>query len=104
MYSERSTPLFFTIDHSSMNLVTTIGIAASVLTATSLLPQLVKIYREKKANDISLYMLGVLFAGVALWIYYGILKKDMIIVAANSLSLVLNLAIVVLSIRYREKK
>jgi MtN3 and saliva related transmembrane protein len=87
-----------------MTLINIIGIGASICTATSLLPQLIKIWREKKANDISFYMLGVLFAGVALWIYYGILKNDMIIVIANSVSLLLNIAIVLLSIRYKQER
>lgn len=86
-----------------MSLISVIGISASVCTATSLLPQLIKLIKEKKAEDISLLMLGVLFAGVALWIYYGILKSDMIIVIANSISLLLNAAIVILSIRYKKK-
>lgn len=60
-----------------MNLISVIGIAASVCTTTSLFPQLIKIWHEKKAYAISFYMLGVLFAGVALWIYYGFLKKDL---------------------------
>ena len=87
-----------------MDFITMIGIGASALTATSLLPQLVKICREKNADEISLYMLGVLFAGVALWIYYGVLKKDMIIVISNSISLLLNIAIVIVSIHYKTKK
>lgn len=87
-----------------MDFINIIGISASVLTATSLLPQLVKICKEKNAEDISFYMLGILFAGVALWIYYGFLKKDMIIVYSNAVSLLLNVAIVIASIHYKKKK
>jgi len=86
-----------------MNLINIIGIAASVFTATSLLPQLIKICKEKKAEDISLVMLGVLFAGVSLWIYYGILKKDLIIVVSNAVSLLFNSAIVILTLHYKKK-
>lgn len=86
-----------------MNLITTIGILASIFTATSLLPQLVKIIREKKAEDISLLMLLILFIGLGLWTYYGFLKKDWIIVTANSFSFSINLAIAVLSIKYKIK-
>jgi MtN3 and saliva related transmembrane protein len=69
-----------------MNFITIIGILASVCTAISLVPQLVKLLKEKKAENISLLMLAVLFAGVGLWIYYGILKKDFIIIVSNSFS------------------
>jgi MtN3 and saliva related transmembrane protein len=86
-----------------MNSTTAIGIAASVFTATSLIPQLVKIMKERQAQDVSLAMLGILFTGLALWVWYGCLRKDWIIVAANSFSLLLNVWIVVLSVKYKEK-
>ncbi len=79
-----------------------IGIAASAGTAFSLLPQLIKLCREKKADDLSLPMLGILFAGVALWIWYGVLKNDLIIIISNAISLALNAAIVFFSIRYKK--
>jgi len=77
------------------------GIAASVFTAASLLPQLIKLLREKKAEDISLLMLAVLFIGLALWIAYGILKKDWIIIIANSFSLLINVLVVIFSLKYK---
>jgi MtN3 and saliva related transmembrane protein len=53
-----------------------IGIAAGICTAISLLPQLIKIIKEKDAGDISVFMLGILLLGLSGWLYYGILKKD----------------------------
>ena len=41
-----------------------IGIAAGVCTAISLLPQIVKMVKEKKAQDISLFYLIVLLCGL----------------------------------------
>lgn len=76
---------------------------ASICTATSLIPQLIKIIRDKKADDISLPMLAILFAGVALWIWYGVMKNDLIIIISNAISLMLNAVIVVLSVKYSKK-
>ena len=84
-----------------MDTITIIGIAASVFTGTSLLPQLIKIIKENKADDISMVMLLVLFTGLALWIVYGIMKQDWIIVASNAFSITINSAIVVLSLKYK---
>jgi len=81
-----------------------IGIIAGIFTSTSLLPQLIKIIKEKKANAISLGMLFVLMTGIALWIYYGILKKDLPIIYTNAFSLLLNIAVVVFSIKYKQKE
>ena len=44
-----------------------IGIIAGICTGISLLPQLFKIIKEKKADDISYFMLFILLAGLAGW-------------------------------------
>jgi MtN3 and saliva related transmembrane protein len=82
---------------------TIIGLFASVLTSTSLLPQLVKTIKEKKSEGVSMVMLVVLFAGLVCWVYYGILKSDLIIVISNSIALVINLAIGVLTLFYKRR-
>ena len=79
-----------------------VGIAAGILTGVSLLPQLIKIIKEKKANSISFVMLAVLLAGLCVWIVYGVLKKDYPIIVTNSFSLLTNIVIVVLTIKYKD--
>jgi MtN3 and saliva related transmembrane protein len=81
-----------------------IGIAAGICTAISLLPQLIKIIREKEARNISLFYLVILLAGLSLWIWYGILREDLPIIATNVTSIVLNVAIIILGIRYKRKE
>ncbi len=80
-----------------------IGTAAGVLTATAMLPQLLKMIKQKKAEDVSLGMLGVLIAGIGLWIYYGALKKDLPVLITNCFSIIVNLLLLFLSIRYKNK-
>ena len=87
-----------------MNLTSIIGIAASIGTGTSLLPQLIKMIQEKKSQDISYMMLAVLFVGLSLWTYYGFLKEDWIIIISNAFSLMVNLCIVLLSIKYKAQE
>jgi MtN3 and saliva related transmembrane protein len=74
-----------------LNPVTAIGIAASTFTSLTLLPQLIKIVRERDAEGTSYLMLVVLFIGLSLWIVYGVLKDDLIIIVANSVSLLINI-------------
>lgn len=81
-----------------------IGMMASICTGVSLLPQLIKIVKEKKAGDISSGMLAVLFIGLALWIYYGYKKEDWIIVVSNAFSWTVNVIIVVMYLKYKQKK
>jgi MtN3 and saliva related transmembrane protein len=85
-----------------LNITTVIGIVASIFTGISLLPQLLKLIREKKASDISMLMLATLLTGLALWIWYGFRINDLIIIFANSVSLILNLLIVVINFRYKK--
>ena len=86
----------------NVSIVTVIGIVASAGTAISMVPQLTKLIKEKKAENISLYMLFILFLGVGCWIAYGILKKDWIIIISNSFSLIINAILTVLAIKYKK--
>ena len=80
-----------------------IGIAAGICTAISLLPQIIKVLKEKKAQDISLFYLLVLLCGLALWTYYGFLRDDIPIIATNMFSMLLNIIMLVLGVVYKRK-
>ncbi len=84
--------------------VEVVGIAAGICTAISLLPQIVKIIKEKKTEDISLFYLLVLLCGLGLWTYYGVLKDDVPIIATNIFSMVLNLTMITLGLVYKKNK
>jgi MtN3 and saliva related transmembrane protein len=79
-----------------------VGLAAGICTAISLLPQLIKLLKHKKAEDISLFYLVILFIGLGLWIWYGVLREDIPILVTNGFSLVINGIIIVLGIRYKK--
>ena len=83
-----------------MNWTQIIGLAAGILTASSLIPQVVKTIKEKKADDVSLVMLLILMTGIGLWIVYGIKRDDLPIIATNSFSLLVNVTMIVLRIKY----
>ncbi|HUP11469.1 MAG TPA: SemiSWEET transporter [Niastella sp.] len=81
-----------------------IGIASGVLTSASLLPQLIKIIREKKAESVSMGTYILLLVGVSGWILYGIEKNDIPIIATNCFSFVANIFILIFSVRYKRKE
>jgi len=81
-----------------------IGIAAGVLTSISMLPQLIKILKEKKAEDVSIVMLLVLLAGLAMWATYGFMREDWPIIATNSFSFLLNLVVLGCRIKFSGTK
>src|SRR6186997_342636 len=86
------------------NFTEIVGLAAGICTALSLLPQIIKIVREKKAQDISLFYLIVLLCGLGLWTYYGFLKDDIPIIATNIFSMLLNIVVIILGSVYKRKE
>lgn len=76
-----------------------IGFGAAVFTTVSYIPQLQKCWKTGSAGDLSLYMYLVLSAGLGLWIVYGFIQADLVIVAANAVSLALLACIIGFKIR-----
>ena len=68
---------------------TVVGLAAAVCTTGANLPQLKKAWTTGQTDDISMNMLSVLASGLALWVVYGVLQKDIVIILADAISLVL---------------
>ena len=78
-----------------------VGITAGVFTGASMLPQVIKMIKEKKASQVSIFMLLILITGLSLWTWYGFLKDDLPIIVTNIFSLVLNLIMIFLRYKYR---
>lgn len=72
-----------------LTLETLIGLAAAFCTTVSYIPQVKKCWQTGSTGDLSLKMLAILATGIALWVLYGILKGDIVIILANSVSLLL---------------
>ena len=72
-----------------MDLDTLVGTAAAALCVFSRVPQLRKCWETQSAGDLSLKMLLMLVSGVVLWIGYGLLKGDAVLVASNAVTLCL---------------
>ena len=86
------------------NFTEIVGLAAGIFTAVSLLPQIIKIVKDKKAQDISLFYLIVLLCGLAFWTYYGFLREDIPIIATNIFSMLLNIVVIILGSVYKRKE
>ena len=84
-------------EHFTANLI---GVIAGTLTTIAFVPQVIKTWRTRQAADLSFGMLVVFNAGVALWEVYGWLAGAMPVIAANAVTLVLSMSILVLKVRY----
>jgi MtN3 and saliva related transmembrane protein len=86
-----------------MDTITIVGLLASAITTLASLPQLVKIYKDKKAENISLLWIFILILGLSGWVYYGTLKKDPIILISNSVGVIINLIVAFLAVRFKSQ-
>ena len=84
-----------------MDYIKILGLVAGSITSITFLPQLVQIWRTKSAKDVSLYMLSLLTIGVAMWLAYGILVKDVAIIYTNSMVLAMSLMMLYFKFRYK---
>jgi MtN3 and saliva related transmembrane protein len=84
-----------------MDFATLTGTAAAVCTTVSSLPQLKKCWTTGSAGDLLLRMFLILATGIALWITYGSLLGDAVIIIANSASLCLLSGILYFKLRER---
>jgi MtN3 and saliva related transmembrane protein len=82
-----------------MSLVTLVGLVAAFCTTISYIPQIRKIWATGETHDISLKMFLILASGIALWIVYGVLQGDAVIILANSMSLAFLSAILFFKLR-----
>ena len=85
-------------------MINIIGIVSGFLTAISMMPQLIKIIKEKSADEISIFAFSCLILGLIGWIVYGIMQNDLPIILSNSLSFLINATLLALSIYYKSKK
>ncbi|ROH97545.1 SemiSWEET transporter [Chryseobacterium daecheongense] len=79
-----------------------LGIIAGILTSASMVPQLVKVLKEKNVEDLSWVMLLVLISGVSLWVWYGIMKEEWPIILSNAFSVLLNSTLLVCYFIYKK--
>jgi MtN3 and saliva related transmembrane protein len=85
---------------SYMTITDFIGSAAATLTTIAFIPQAWKIWRTQHTTDISMGMYVLFTIGVALWLAYGILIESWPIIMANSFTLGLAGAVLVMKNKF----
>jgi MtN3 and saliva related transmembrane protein len=77
-----------------------IGISAAFLTILSFVPQIIKTYHTRRMKDVSRYLMILFTTGSILWIVYGILHEDLVIIGANVTAATFNLILLYYSFVY----
>ena len=86
-----------------MQLSDVLGYAAATLTTASFVPQVWRTLRTRDVSGISLKMYSLFTLGIAVWLAYGIVLKQTPMLVANSVSLVLACAVLVMRVRFAKK-
>lgn len=79
-----------------------IGFIAGGLSSALFIPQIIKMIKEKSAENFSLLtgIIGVISS--ALWLYYGILNEHISMIITNSISVIATVVLLLLKLKYSE--
>jgi len=77
-----------------------IGVTAGILVLSSFIPQLHKAYKTKRMIDVSIYLMALISSGMFLWVIYGIIRRDPVIIGTNAAGFILNIILMILKIKY----
>jgi MtN3 and saliva related transmembrane protein len=69
--------------------IAAVGLLAGALTTGAWLPQLHRTWRSRSAHDLSWVYLLTTTTGIALWLTYGLLTRDVAVIAANTVTIIL---------------
>ena len=84
-----------------MSGVTLIGFLAAFCTTLAYVPQVVKTWRTRSTDDLSLHMYLLMVTGLALWLVYGLAVGDAPLIASNATTLALAGSILLVKLRGR---
>lgn len=81
--------------------VQVIGFMGAIGTTLAFVPQVFQTMKTKDTKSISLGMYIVFVAGLACWLAYGILLKDIPLILANAITLTLAYMILGMKLKYK---
>jgi MtN3 and saliva related transmembrane protein len=81
-------------------LVEVLGLAAGFLVSLGLVPQILRIWRLKDAQEISLPFNLLSLGGTALWLTYGLVQGLLSVIVWNGVNCILYLILFLVKLRY----
>ena len=77
-----------------------IGTIAGILVLSSFVPQIVRAYKTKKMSDVSVHLMILIASGMFLWVIYGFIRSDPVIIGTNATGFALNITLLAMKIGY----
>jgi MtN3 and saliva related transmembrane protein len=78
-----------------------LGYSAGAITSLTFLPQVIKTWKVKSAKDISLLMFVIAAVNEAMWIAYGALLHNWVIILTNIIVLSMALTMIYFKLRFK---
>ncbi len=79
-----------------------VGTAAALCSITSFAPQMIKIWKERDASNVSLKTYSLTVTCFVLWTVYGVMTTAWPIIVANACALVMAAAVLAMKWRFRD--
>jgi len=76
-----------------------IGYISAFCTTTAFIPQAIKVYKNRRTDDISFGMFLLLTVGIGFWVLYGFLIMALPVIIANVITFALALYILIMKIK-----
>ncbi len=87
------------LDQTTMSVI---GILAGILILSGWIPQIAKGYRTKKLDDVSSYLMILIFVGATLWLIYGLALDDVYIMGVNIAAMFLTMTVLAMKLKYEK--
>lgn len=84
-----------------MNYTDLLGFLAGCLTTSAFVPQVLKTWKSRSTQDLSLGMWSAFFTGVLCWLVYGFMLGAMPIILTNFITLILAGIILFFKFKYK---
>lgn len=77
-----------------------LGLLAGTLTTIAFVPQVLKTWRSRSAEDLSLGMFSLFTVGIALWLVYGFWIQALPLILTNTITLGLAATLLFFKLRF----
>ncbi|SFZ78932.1 SemiSWEET family sugar transporter [Chitinimonas taiwanensis] len=83
---------------------TLVGMLAGFCTTAAFLPQVIRVWRTRRADDISLGMYLLFVSGTILWLVYGLMIGSLPVVLYNIITSLLAGAVLLLKLYFERQR
>lgn len=91
----------YSVDINSV-FITILGSVAGILVQVSFIPQILRAYKRKKMEDVSIFLMVLIGTGMFLWVIYGIYKNDVAIYLSNIAGVTFNIILIIMKKKYSQ--